>query len=66
MRACRRLARTGRRARAPPDRLADRPDRFGRKEEGTTLAGTNRGVVYTGPGNVEVQSLDYPKLELPE
>ena len=30
------------------------------------MAGSNRGVVYTGPGNVEVQDLDYPKLELPE
>ncbi|HTF60253.1 MAG TPA: alcohol dehydrogenase catalytic domain-containing protein, partial [Actinomycetes bacterium] len=30
------------------------------------MAGSNRGVVYTGPGSVEVQSLDYPKLELPE
>jgi glutathione-independent formaldehyde dehydrogenase len=26
----------------------------------------NRGVVYLGPGKVEVQSLDYPKLELEE
>jgi glutathione-independent formaldehyde dehydrogenase len=26
----------------------------------------NRGVVYTGPGAVEVQVLDFPKLELPE
>jgi glutathione-independent formaldehyde dehydrogenase len=30
------------------------------------LAGSNHGVVYTGPGSVEVQDLDYPKLELPE
>ncbi|MFL6191665.1 MAG: formaldehyde dehydrogenase, glutathione-independent, partial [Actinomycetes bacterium] len=30
------------------------------------MAGDNRGVVYTGPGSVEVQDLDYPKLELPE
>ncbi len=30
------------------------------------MAGTNRGVVYTGPGNVEIHDLDYPKLELPE
>src|SRR5919106_706155 len=34
--------------------------------EGTTLADSNRGVVYTGPGHVEVHDLDYPKLELPE
>ena len=27
---------------------------------------TNRGVVYLGPGKVEVQDLDYPKLELEE
>jgi glutathione-independent formaldehyde dehydrogenase len=25
---------------------------------------TNRGVVYMGPGKVEVQSIDFPKLEL--
>ncbi|MFL5794192.1 MAG: alcohol dehydrogenase catalytic domain-containing protein, partial [Actinomycetota bacterium] len=30
------------------------------------MAGSNHGVVYTGPGSVEVQDLDYPKLELPE
>src|ERR671935_292901 len=30
------------------------------------MADSNRGVVYTGPGNVQVQDLDYPKLELPE
>ena len=30
------------------------------------MADTNKGVVYTGPGNVEVHDLDYPKLELPE
>lgn len=27
---------------------------------------SNRGVAYMGPGKVEVQSIDYPKLELPE
>ncbi|MBV8903506.1 MAG: formaldehyde dehydrogenase, glutathione-independent [Acidobacteriia bacterium] len=26
---------------------------------------SNRGVVYLGPGKVEVQSIDYPKLESP-
>ena len=30
------------------------------------MADTNKGVVYTGPGQVEVQDLDFPKLELPE
>ncbi|HEU4900640.1 MAG TPA: alcohol dehydrogenase catalytic domain-containing protein, partial [Actinomycetota bacterium] len=30
------------------------------------MASNNHGVVYTGPGNVEVQELDDPKLELPE
>src|SRR5215216_7205213 len=34
--------------------------------EGITMAGDNRGVVYTGPGSVEVHDLDDPKLELPE
>ena len=24
------------------------------------MADTNKGVVYTGPGSVEVQDLDYP------
>ncbi|HVF86824.1 MAG TPA: alcohol dehydrogenase catalytic domain-containing protein, partial [Pyrinomonadaceae bacterium] len=27
---------------------------------------SNRGVVYLGPGNVEVQSIDYPKLANPK
>ena len=27
---------------------------------------SNRGVVYLGPGKVEVQSIDYPKLENPK
>jgi glutathione-independent formaldehyde dehydrogenase len=26
----------------------------------------NRGVAYLGPGEVEVQSIDFPKLELKE
>src|SRR5580700_2547334 len=26
----------------------------------------NRGVVYMGPGKVEVQSIDYPKMQTPE
>ena len=26
---------------------------------------TNRGVVYLGPGKVEVQSIDYPKMQNP-
>jgi len=30
------------------------------------MADTNRGVVYTGPGSVEVQDLDFPKLILAE
>ena len=30
------------------------------------MTDANRGVVYLGPGKVEVQSLDYPKLELEE
>ena len=30
------------------------------------MADSNQGVVYTGPGQVEVHDLDYPKLELPE
>ncbi len=27
---------------------------------------TNRGVVYLGPGRVEVQSIDYPKMQNPQ
>src|SRR6266540_1916859 len=34
--------------------------------EGVTMADINQGVVYAGPGQVEVHDLDYPKLELPE
>ncbi len=30
------------------------------------MTDANRGVVYLGPGKVEVQNLDYPKLELEE
>jgi glutathione-independent formaldehyde dehydrogenase len=30
------------------------------------MAAGNRGVVYTGPGKVEVAKLDFPKLELKE
>ncbi len=30
------------------------------------MADTQRGVVYLGPGKVEVRDLDYPKLELEE
>ncbi|MGA9959972.1 MAG: hypothetical protein WBQ06_16910 [Acidobacteriaceae bacterium] len=26
---------------------------------------TNRGVVYLGPGKVEVKSIDYPKMQNP-
>lgn len=31
---------------------------------GTSATG-NRGVVYTGPGKVEVRGIGYPKLEEP-
>src|SRR6266511_3988552 len=34
--------------------------------EGVTVTDTNRGVVYLGPGKVEVQDLEFPKLELEE
>ena len=27
---------------------------------------TNRGVLYMGPGKVEIQSIDYPKLRMPK
>jgi hypothetical protein len=29
------------------------------------LMASNRGVVFLGPNHVEVQSIDYPKLENP-
>ena len=32
--------------------------------EGEDTVAGNRGVAYIGPGKVEVQSIDYPKLEL--
>src|SRR5688500_4157609 len=31
---------------------------------GGALMATNRGVAYMGPGKVEVQSIDFPKLAL--
>jgi glutathione-independent formaldehyde dehydrogenase len=31
---------------------------------GSDMAGSNRGVVYMGPGKVEIQSIDFPKLAL--
>src|SRR6266550_2954118 len=65
MRACRGLARTGSHARAPPGDSAT-PNPLRLPMEGVIMADGNRGVVYTGPGSVEVQDLDYPKLELPE
>ena len=27
---------------------------------------SNRGVVYLGPGKVEVQSIDFPKMRAPD
>ncbi|HEX2158666.1 MAG TPA: alcohol dehydrogenase catalytic domain-containing protein, partial [Actinomycetes bacterium] len=30
------------------------------------MADTNKGVVYTGPGSVEVKELDYPVFKLVE
>ena len=27
---------------------------------------SNRGVVYLGPGKVEVQSIDYPRMQAPD
>ena len=27
--------------------------------------GSNRGVIYLGPGKVEVQTIDYPKMRNP-
>ena len=36
-----------------------------KKSERRYLMASNRGVVYLGPGKVEVQSIDYPKLQKP-
>ena len=65
MRACRRLARTGRHARAPP---IDSPTALtaSAANEGSNPWRTPTRASSTGPGQVEVQDLDYPKLELPE
>jgi glutathione-independent formaldehyde dehydrogenase len=30
------------------------------------MADTNKVVVYKGPGEVAVEEIDYPKLEVPE
>jgi glutathione-independent formaldehyde dehydrogenase len=35
-----------------------------RSQGGTDSMASNHGVVYLGPGHVEVQSIDYPKLAL--
>jgi glutathione-independent formaldehyde dehydrogenase len=45
-----------------PERTALRVDTFMMK--GRLRMPANRGVAYMGPGKVEVQDIDYPKLEL--
>ena len=65
MQACRRLAQTGRHAR-PSGRLLTTLTASAANEGEQPMADTNQGDVYTGPGQVGVQDLDYPKLELPE
>src|SRR5207245_5680747 len=35
-------------------------------QKGEDLMASNHGVVYLGPGKVEVQSIDYPELKTPQ
>jgi len=42
-----------------------KPDRACLNLKGCDSMATNRGVVYLGPGKVEVQSIDYPKMQNP-
>src|SRR5205814_8469446 len=37
-----------------------------KSEKKEDLMATNRGVAYLGPGKVEVQSIDFPKLQNPQ
>src|SRR3989454_282640 len=46
----------------PPEQ---RPSSFTRKLERRNTMASNRGVAYVGPGEVEVKSIDYPKLKMP-
>src|SRR4030088_1768658 len=48
--------------RSPGDRRWNRSE-IREKEEETAMA-SNRGVVYLGPGKVEVQTIDFPVLAL--
>src|SRR4029450_2369400 len=53
---------------SPTGRVAPRQPRpvsLDRSDGRNAMPG-NRCVVYTGPGKVEVHTIDYPKLELPE
>src|SRR6185369_7870602 len=43
-----------------------RPNPGNQKLIGGTYMAGNRGVAYMGPGKVEIKSIDYPKLELPD
>jgi glutathione-independent formaldehyde dehydrogenase len=40
--------------------------RFNQLQEGRSGMAENRGVVYLGPNHVEVQSINYPKMENPK
>src|SRR5882724_11305514 len=44
---------------------AQRLSSFTRKLERRNTMASNRGVAYVGPGEVEVKSIDYPKLKMP-
>jgi glutathione-independent formaldehyde dehydrogenase len=51
--------------RAPPADLLDKGS-YSNGGAAVTVTEANRGVVYEGPGKVEVHDLGYPKLELEE
>jgi glutathione-independent formaldehyde dehydrogenase len=60
------MPRAGRRARAAAAATNPTSAQARSTTRRLSMANGNRCVVYTGPGQVEVHTIDYPKLELPE
>ena len=46
--------------------VVTRSERQPRDGSGSAFMASNRGVVYLGPGKVEVQSIDFPKMPAPD
>ena len=49
-----------------PRRNSFPPEAIGPKTNKELFMASNRGVVFLGPGKVEVQSIDYPRMENPQ